>query len=393
MLCFDCTRIFLILLRKNVGNFEVYTFFATLLPVQRPAHIAAFTETILDWFERHKRVLPWRDLQIEDDTQRAYLVLVPEIMLQQTQVPRVEVVFKRFIREFPSLEALAAASNREIILVWRGMGYNSRALRLRDAAKIIVHDLKQVFPQKMEELLLIKGIGHYTAAAIRNFAFNLPTPCLDTNIRRILHRTFVGPENADGKWKRDDKYLLKLAEEVLEVAIAQPQRVMLRRSEATSRSTTRETQCDGSRRSAPHHDTLLRDARNWHAALMDFGSLVQTKINPKWDICPLTKRGLMKTTRKNFERRRVILSSSKETRKKEPGREIAGKFIPNRIIRGRIVEELRDAAAGLPFNDIGNRVCIDWNRKEHEEWLQGILEKLKRDVLIRSSGKKFVLAD
>jgi A/G-specific adenine glycosylase len=91
------------------------------------------------------------------------------------------------------------------------MGYNSRALRLRDAVRTIVTDYDGVFPREMSELLQIKGIGPYTAAAIRNFAWNLPTPCIDTNIRRILHRTFYGPEETDGTWKIGDRILLDVA--------------------------------------------------------------------------------------------------------------------------------------------------------------------------------------
>jgi A/G-specific adenine glycosylase len=110
------------------------------------------------------------------------------------------IVFKRFLEQFPTLSDLADASNKEVIIAWRGMGYNSRALRLRDAARWIRDrdrvrneynpSPNPVFPSSMEELQTIPGIGHYTAGAIRNFAFGIPTPCIDTNIRRILHRVF-----------------------------------------------------------------------------------------------------------------------------------------------------------------------------------------------------------
>src|SRR3989338_5172841 len=107
----------------------------TMGAMRRPEKIQIFVSEIWNWFARHKRVLPWRDLKIEDDTERAYQVLVSEIMLQQTQVSRVETAFPRFLRQFPILPDLARASNRDIIIAWQGMGYNSRALRLRDAAK------------------------------------------------------------------------------------------------------------------------------------------------------------------------------------------------------------------------------------------------------------------
>ena len=317
--------------------------------MKKSEHIQGFTETIWTWFDHHKRELPWRDLRIEDDSQRAYQVLVSEVMLQQTQVSRVIVIYKRFLEQFPTLDHLAKASNKEVILAWRGMGYNSRALRLRDAAKTVVTEHKGVFPKEMVELESIKGIGHYTAAAVRNFAFNIPTACLDTNIRRIIHRVFIGPEDSEGKWKEGDKALLKLADDILVIAL-----------EDTSRSTA-----------------------DWHGALMDFGSLVCTKTNPKWDICPLTAKGLMKAAHK------VKISKKKPTRK-EPGRLVGSTYIPNRIFRGKVVEELRDQE-GLTLNEIGERICIDWSVAEHKEWLNAILKKLVKDQLIREKGEMYQL--
>jgi A/G-specific adenine glycosylase len=278
-------------------------------------------------------------------------------MLQQTQVLRVEEVYKRFIREFPSLEELSQASNRHILLAWRGMGYNSRALRLRDAAHTIMMKYHGEFPRSMEELQSIKGIGHYTAAAIRNFAFNLSTPCLDTNIRRILHRVFFGPEKRDGTWKVSDKNLVRVAEEVL--------------ADATKKKGTR---------------SIPLDARNWHAALMDFGSLVCTKRGPKCAACPL-RSGLCKAAFK------VELRKIPQKMKKEPGREIAGKFVPNRIIRGRIVEFLRDEDRSVAWQDIGANVCIDWSLAAHGKWLKQLLEKLEGEGMIASDGGGYLLAD
>ncbi|MFH1444436.1 MAG: hypothetical protein ABIG34_03530 [Candidatus Peregrinibacteria bacterium] len=313
--------------------------------------ILAFVEAIWQWYARQKRSLPWRDLTIDDDTERAYHILVSEVMLQQTQVERVVIIYERFLKQFPRLHDLAAVSNREVILAWRGMGYNSRVLRLRDAARTIVEQHGSVFPLSMEELQSIKGLGHYTAAAIRNFAFNLPTPCIDTNIRRILHRAFVGPESSDGTWKRDDKYLLKVAEEVLQVAM------------------------DG------YQD---HDARNWHAALMDFGSLVQTKRSPQWDTCPLSKKSLMKATPRNFPKTELRAPNA------EPGRVIAGRFVANRITRGKIIEVLRDATDGLFVSSIGRKTCSDWS-PAHRGWLSEILRQLEQEKLAARKGATYVL--
>jgi A/G-specific adenine glycosylase len=324
--------------------------------MNRPDQIAAFTQTIWEWYGTHKRSLPWRDMPIENDTERAYRVLVSEIMLQQTQVSRVTVIFRTFLERFPSLSDLAAATNADVILAWRGMGYNSRALRLRDAAKSVIEDFGGVFPSDYDRLLSMKGLGPYTAGAIRNFAFNIPTPCIDTNIRRILHRTFVGPERADGTWEMSDRELLKIAEQVLQSAL-----------QATS---------------------YKLPAAEWHAALMDYGSLVQTKTSPKWGQCVLTERGIMLTTPENSVA--PLKGAAKEKEKKEPGRYVGSTYIPNRIFRGKIVEALRDAREGLSEEEIGHQICIDWN-PELRRWLNGLVKKLVQDKLLKEGLDRYVL--
>jgi len=346
--------------------------------MKRSERMKIFVEEICTWFAVHKRTLPWRGLKEEDDAQRAYLIMVSEIMLQQTQVERVKIVFKNFTEQFPTIEHLANASNGEVIMAWRGMGYNSRALRLRDAAKEVQNGKWKVparmrsdgenegrgFPTEMRELQALPGIGHYTAAAIRNFAFNIPTACLDTNIRRIYHRTFVGPENVDGTWKKDDTYLLSIAQEALDTL------------------------------STLHYPL---STSSWHGALMDFGSLVCTKRSPKWGICPLTQKGIMKAAHKTPEwkvpaRAGADGESGKRRTKKEPGRFVGSTYIPNRIFRGKFVEELRDNPQGLTLPDIGKRICLDWNEKEHRQWLEGIAEKLKVDQLVAVQGATIRLA-
>ncbi len=355
--------------------------------MKRSERVEIFVREIWDWFAVHKRTLPWRDLPDSDLADRAYKILVSEVMLQQTQVSRVKIVFKDFLERFPHIEDLAVATNKDVLLAWRGMGYNNRAIRLRDAAKHIVQlqiangewrmangELRMAngaclptrqelrFPVTMEDLQKIPGVGHYTAAAIRNFAFNLPTPCLDTNIRRILHRTFIGPEYADGTWKKDDAYLLEIAGEVLDVAL-----------------------------SAIHHPLSTRRSQNcadWHSALMDFGSLVCTKARPKWDICPLTHAGIMKAAYKV-----PAIGDRAKSIKKEPGRYVGSKYIPNRIFRGKVIDELRDSPAGLTAEQIGRNVCIDWESSEHREWLGNIIDALKKDQLIAKRAARFLLKE
>lgn len=324
----------------------------------RTERIAVFVETLWKWYEDNKRMLPWRDLWHLPSDDRAYRVLLSEIMLQQTQVPRVVTVFPHFLAQFPTVLALARASTREVLLAWRGMGYNRRALALRNAAQTLVSATSTGFPNSMGALTSIPGIGHYTAAAIRNFAFNLPTPCLDTNIRRILHRTFVGPENPDGTWRTGDTSLLRIAEETLHAALA--------------------------------NSSIRRRTSDWHCALMDFGSLVQTKRNPRWTICPLTACGIMVTTPARWYRRLMPHTPCSTPRRSEPGRIIAGRFVPNRIIRGRIVEELCMAPRGLRIDALGKRIAPDWSLRQRP-WLKSILADLERDVLIRAERDIFLI--
>ncbi len=367
--------------------------------MNRRERTQAFVTAIWEWYSVHKRTLPWRDLPDTDPVARAYKVLVSEIMLQQTQVPRVIVKYGEFLERFPTIEDLAGASSKEVLIAWRGMGYNRRALRLRDAAASIVGvsndsllrnfvepsarirsnevtKTRSAFPTSIDDLTSIPGIGRYTAAAIRNFAFGIPTPCLDTNIRRILHRTFVGPENADGSWSKDDEYLLQLADEVLE--------------EATKG--TKETKVSLKKSSVASVPFVPFVASDWHAALMDFGALVHTKRNPKWEMCPLTKKGIMKTTKKNYELRMMNYGNRKgDSKKSEPGRHVGSTFIPNRIFRGRVIEALRDAPTGLTLHGIGKQVAIDWDPGEHREWLQIILKQLTREAMLGVRRGRYML--
>jgi A/G-specific adenine glycosylase len=142
---------------------------------------------ILAWFSDHGRDLPWRR------TRDPYCVLVSEVMLQQTQVPRVVPRYLAWIERWPSAEALAAAPRDEVIRAWQGLGYNRRAVNLHRAAQLVTAD---GWPKDLTEL---PGVGEYTAAAVRRFALGEPMLPVDTNVRRVLDRTGgeFGPEAAE----------------------------------------------------------------------------------------------------------------------------------------------------------------------------------------------------
>lgn len=146
------------------------------------AELPAFRHALTAWFRKNGRNLPWR--QAADP----YAVLVSEMMLQQTQVATVIAYFERWLKRFPSVERLAAAPEEEVLELWQGLGYYSRARNLHKAAKALVSMHGGVFPQNREALQALPGVGPYTAAAVATFAFDLPEPPIDGNIARVLAR-------------------------------------------------------------------------------------------------------------------------------------------------------------------------------------------------------------
>jgi len=144
--------------------------------------IRKFQEALLAWYRRHKRVLPWRS----DPT--PYRVWTAEIMLQQTRVRTALPYYDRFLRRFPDVEALAAASEEDVLEFWAGLGYYQRARNLRNAARKIVGEFGGKFPETFEGVLQLPGIGRYTAGAIASIAFNRPEPVVDGNVRRTISR-------------------------------------------------------------------------------------------------------------------------------------------------------------------------------------------------------------
>ena len=154
-----------------------------------------FQNIIWDYYRTNSRNgLPWRK---KTD---AYSVWISEVMLQQTQVDRVITFFRNWMKQFPTIKKLAQANQVELLRAWKGLGYNSRALRLKRAAEIIVRDHKGVFPKTYEAILELPGIGPYTAGAISAFAYNQSVTMIETNIRRVyLHHFFKDRANIHDK--------------------------------------------------------------------------------------------------------------------------------------------------------------------------------------------------
>ncbi len=145
-----------------------------------------FRTRLLKWYREYGRDLPWRK------TSDPYKILVSEVMLQQTQVDRVIPKYHEFLDRYPSFEDLAQAPVQEVKDTWYPLGYNIRPVRLHGIACETVARYGGALPNEADELLSFKGIGRYTAGAIRSFAFNQDAAILDTNVIRVLHRVFIG---------------------------------------------------------------------------------------------------------------------------------------------------------------------------------------------------------
>lgn len=146
--------------------------------------ILSFRKTLLDWYDREKRDLPWRR------SKDPYHIWVSEIMLQQTQVKTVIPYYKRFLDWFPSIKDLAQAPEEKLLKAWEGLGYYSRVRNMQQAAQQIMADFDGKFPKTFKEISSLKGIGPYTAGAIASIAFNLPEPAVDGNVMRVMARLF-----------------------------------------------------------------------------------------------------------------------------------------------------------------------------------------------------------
>jgi A/G-specific adenine glycosylase len=144
---------------------------------------------LLDWYDRHRRTLPWRAPAGEGGV--PYLVWLSEIMLQQTTVATVGDYFHRFVKRWPTVEALAAAPIDEVLSAWAGLGYYARARNLHACARAVQERHGGVFPRSEEELLALPGIGRYTAAAIRAIAFDERASAVDGNVERVISRLFA----------------------------------------------------------------------------------------------------------------------------------------------------------------------------------------------------------
>ena len=209
--------------------------------IPAPPERRRFRQRLLAWYRRHGRDLPWRK------TNDPYHILVSEIMLQQTQVDRVVPKYHEWLEKYPSLGALAAAPEQDVTMTWYPLGYNIRPRRLQAIARESVSRYGGELPADEATLRSFKGIGAYTAGAIRSFAFGKRAAILDTNVARVLFRVFVGA--GDPKSHRMKRHLWTLSETLMPA----------------------------------------RHVFDFNQALMDFGAMVCVARNPRCLICPMTR--------------------------------------------------------------------------------------------------------
>src|SRR6266545_4617519 len=179
--------VFLSLLACRWPADETGPTYSSLMPMAKPKASSrrktaeggtALAGPLLEWYARKRRDLPWR----EDPT--PYRVWISEVMLQQTRVEVVIPRYQRFLRRFPTLESLAAASEAEVLSEWSGLGYYRRARALHSAARVVMRDHGGRFPRELAAARSLPGVGPYTAGAILSIAYNLPVPILDGNVER-----------------------------------------------------------------------------------------------------------------------------------------------------------------------------------------------------------------
>lgn len=204
-----------------------------------------FTENLMKWYAGHHRPLPWKG------EKNPYIVWLSEIILQQTRVEQGLPYFERFKEKYPTVRHLARAPEDEIMKMWEGLGYYSRARNLHTAARFIADELNGVFPSTFQTIRSLKGVGDYTAAAIASFAYDLPHAVVDGNVYRVLSRYFGLEEPVDTT--RGKKLFAELAQELIELTL----------------------ETHPAARPGPYNQ-----------AIMDFGASVCTPALPKCTDCP-----------------------------------------------------------------------------------------------------------
>lgn len=199
----------------------------------------AISNLLLKWYEKEGRELPWRE------TKDPYEIWVSEIIMQQTRINQGTAYYHSFLERFPDILSLASADIKEVLIIWQGLGYYSRARHMHETAKKIVNEFGGKFPSSYEDILKLKGIGEYTAGAIASISFDQRVPAIDGNVKRVAARIF-GIMDDIGK----------------NSTFTNIRKILLREMPAN-------------------------DPGNFNQALMDLGSLICKPLNPVCKLCPI----------------------------------------------------------------------------------------------------------
>ncbi len=295
---------------------------------------------LLDWYAKYGRDhLPWRQ------TRDPYRVLVSECMLQQTQVDRVLPKYEAFVERFPDFSSLAAASTADVLRLWQGLGYNSRAVRLKQLAQAVVENFDGRMPQEEDALHALPGVGPYTVAALRAFAFDLDDAAIDTNVRRVVHRVLHGLEHPPA-----------VSSAVLD---------------------------------ADAH-ALVPSGRghDWNSAMMDLGATICTARASKCLICPLQSAcAAAPIDAAQLERAR------ERSRPKRTGQDRIPFEQTTRYARGRIIDRLRDLPPGKRISLLDLHRDLSRQLKRDRDDLGAIVAALVRDGLIDIHDEQVALRD
>jgi A/G-specific adenine glycosylase len=312
-----------------------------------------FVGQLLRWYGRSARSLPWRR------TRDPYRILVSELMLQQTQVDRVLPKYREFLRQFPTVAALAAAPQSAVVTAWQGLGYNRRALYLQAAARQIVDQWHGRFPRTIHDLEALPGVGPYTARAVASFAYDAPEAVLDTNVARVVGRYFLGFRRAQTTRQSE---LWKLAQSLI-----------------TPSGSPRPGQ-------RPRRATQSPSAQHrLNQALMDFGSLVCTARRPACQHCPL------QTHCQSYPA--ILTAAPEELRLIKRSKEKQHFGQPKRIWRGKILKFLHDAP-NQPIT--GQRLARSLNPANPPGWYDFVWEVitgLQTDGFVVRTGQRVRLRD
>ena len=335
---------------------------------------------LLAWYASAGRDLPWRH------SRDPYAILVSEVMLQQTQVERVLPKYREFLRLFPTLADLAATPAADVIRAWSPLGYNVRAVRLREIARQVVANHGGALPQTLDGLLSLKGIGRYTAGAIACFAFGVPVATVDTNIHRVLWRIFRGVE---------------------------PEQWPTGQSAAREHLALAEWALPAER------------AYDWQQALMDLGATICVSRQPACERCPVARTcaayaevahvalfpngealAQLRAARA-AQPEAATASSGQRVAEHQAGYDAGDSKTPSRVLRrrgtsigqahmpftqssryfrGRVLAALRalDDGASLSIDELGPLVKPGWTPSDHA-WLRTLVRGLARDGLVSTT--------